>query len=251
VCVLGQNSDVGEDETIPLLPEAIAILRVFADKGSKVGDVIHFTDFGEAIIWDKGGIRDERIRSGLQELISGRYVIKYEAGLGITTKGLKEIPNKVPTSLIGAAGEHFVMFQLYRRGLMVGQPPQGVADVDLLVLDERAQIMKNIQVKTRSKGSDGGWHMKTKHERLVSDRLWYVFVDMEQESPVCYVVPSAVVARVVRESHSTWLSLPAKNGQVHRDSDMRRVRPRYPFELPDFPDNWLDQYRERWDLLKD
>ena len=73
-----------------LRPEATAILRKFADTGSKVGDVIHFTDFGEAIIWDKGGIRDERIRSGLQELISGRYVIEYEAGLGITAKGLKE-----------------------------------------------------------------------------------------------------------------------------------------------------------------
>ena len=70
---------------------------------------------------------------------------------------------KVPTRLIGAAGEHFVMYQLYKRGLMVGQPPQGVADVDLLILDESAKIVKSLQVKARSKGADGGLHMKEKH----------------------------------------------------------------------------------------
>ena len=234
-----------------LRSEAIAILQVFLDNGCKEDDFIHFTDFGNAIVWENGYIKDEGSRSGLTELFEGEYVIEHAAGLSITSKGLKEIPKKIPTSLVGAAGEHFVMFQLYRRGLMVGQPPQGVADVDLLVLDERAQVITNIQVKTRSKGSDGGWHMKAKHERLVSDRLWYVFVDMELDSPTCYVVPSAIVARVVEESHKTWLAMPGKKGKTHRDSDMRKLRPRYPFDLPGFPDNWLDQYRERWDLLKD
>ena len=230
---------------------ALRILQVFADRGCKAGDALNFDDFGDALVWGKQEIKEEEIRSSLKELITNKYVIELASGFEITAKGLREVAPKIPTSLIGAAGEHFVMFQLYRRGLMVGQPPQGVADVDLLVLDERAQVMKNIQVKTRSKGSDGGWHMKTKHERLVSDRLWYVFVDMENDSPTCYVVPSAVVAKVVKDSHSTWLALPGKKGQKHQDSDMRRVRPRYPFELPGFPDNWLDQYRERWDLLKD
>ena len=68
----------------------------------------------------------------------------------------KTADKKISSTLIGAAGEHFVMFQLYRRGIMVGQPPQGVANVDLLVLDEDAAVIKNIQVKTRSKGADGG-----------------------------------------------------------------------------------------------
>ncbi len=45
-------------------------------------------------------------------------------------------PPRISSTLVGAAGEHFVMFQLYRRGIMVGQPPQNVANVDLLDLDE-------------------------------------------------------------------------------------------------------------------
>lgn len=156
---------------------------------------------------------------------------------------------KIPTRLIGAAGEHFVMFQLYRRGLMVGQPPQGVADVDLLVLDENAGIVTNLQVKSRSRGADGGWHMKSKHENLVNPRLWYVFVDMEHVAPSCFVIPSHRVAEVVRLSHSIWLSMPGKNGQAHGHTDMRRVRPKYPFEIPGYPNGWMEEFRERWDLL--
>ncbi len=163
----------------------------------------------------------------------------------------KDLVTKIPTGLVGAAGEHFVMFQLYRRGLMVGQPPQGVADVDLLVLDDVAKVVKSLQVKTRSKGADGGWHMKAKHEDLVSPRLWYVFVDMEPESPICYIVPSVEVAKVVRSAHSIWLNTPGKNGRPHAPNDMRRVRPNYQFDVPGFPDGWMDQYREQWGSLRD
>jgi hypothetical protein len=156
---------------------------------------------------------------------------------------------KIPTGLIGAAGEHFVMYQLYKRGLMVGQPPQGVADVDLLVLDEKAKIVKSIQVKARSKGTDGGWHMKAKHETLNSPQLFYAFVDMEPESPVSFIIPSSVVAKVVYLSHSIWLATPGKNGRPHGDTDMRRVRPNYQFEVPGFPDGWMDKYKESWESL--
>lgn len=162
----------------------------------------------------------------------------------------ESIRTKISSILVGAAGEHFVMYQLYRRGIMVGQPPPGVANVDLLVLDEDAAVIKNIQVKTRSKGADGGWHMKKKHEDLISPLLWYVFVDMELESPACYIIPSDVVATVIRVAHETWMATPGHKGQAHKDTDMRRVRPRYPFPLEKFPDGWMDEYFERWDLLR-
>ena len=76
-----------------LRPEAIAILQVFVDKGSKEEDIIHFTDFGDAIVWEAGFIKEEGTRSGFQELVEGQYVIEYNAGLGITAKGLKEVEN--------------------------------------------------------------------------------------------------------------------------------------------------------------
>ena len=74
-----------------LRSESIAILQVFLDKGCAEGDIIHFTDFGSAIVWADGQISEEGIRSGLQELVEGKYVNEYLAGLGITAKGLNEI----------------------------------------------------------------------------------------------------------------------------------------------------------------
>jgi hypothetical protein len=74
-----------------LRPEAIAILQVFIDKGCKRDDIIHFTEFGKAIVWEAGSIKEEGTRNGFQELVEGKYVVEYNAGLGITAKGLKEV----------------------------------------------------------------------------------------------------------------------------------------------------------------
>ena len=161
----------------------------------------------------------------------------------------KKIAPKIPTGLTGAAGEHFVMYQLYKRGLMVGQPPQGVADVDLLVLDEKANIVKSIQVKARSKGADGGWHMKAKHEDIKDKDMFYCFVDLTEPHPIVFVVPALQVAKVVNESHAKWLSTPGKKGQSHNETDMRRIRNSYGMDLKSAPDGWMEKYLENWELI--
>jgi hypothetical protein len=74
-----------------LRSESIAILQVFLNKGCTEGDIIHFTDFGSAIVWADTSINEEGIYSGLRELVDGEYVTEYSAGLGITAKGLNEI----------------------------------------------------------------------------------------------------------------------------------------------------------------
>ncbi len=59
--------------------------------------------------------------------------------------------------------------------------------------------------------------MSEKHEQHMHERLFYAFVDFEPDVPNVYVVPSAVVADVVRRSHLSWLATPGKNGRPHRD----------------------------------
>ena len=135
-------------------------------------------------------------------------------------------------------------------GLLAGLPPAGAPDVDVLILDDSANIVTSLQVKTRRKGADKGWHMKAKHENLVSDRLFYVFVDMEPDEPISYVIPSAVVAEVVTKENASWLSTPGKNGQPHNQTDMRRILPQYSYPVEGFDDGWMDQYQESWELLR-
>lgn len=151
---------------------------------------------------------------------------------------------------VGSAGEHFVLYQLHRRNLLAAQAPRGFKAVDILVLNPDRSVIASIQVKTRSSGDDGGWHMKKKHESLMLPGLFYCFVDLEPTQPNVYVVPCAIVAEVVTKSHAAWLAAPGRGGKPHNDNDMRRVLPAYKFAVDGYSDGWMEDYWDRWDLLK-
>ena len=152
------------------------------------------------------------------------------------------------STVLGAAGEHYVMSVLLRHGFIAALAPVGVPNCDIVVTDDIGDRLCAIQVKTRvQKGSDGGWHMSEKHEAISSAGLFYVLTD----PPTSYVVPSAVVADVVARSHSTWLSQPGKRGQERNDGKLRRFMPDYTkvgLDIGAGP-GWLNQYRENWTQL--
>lgn len=160
------------------------------------------------------------------------------------------------STLLGAAGEHHVMSQLLRRGYIAALAPQGAPNSDIVVTNLDGDKLCTIQVKSRRDiGSDGGWHMKAKHEDIHSDYLFYCFVNFgkdELHSPETYIIPSKVVAHVVREDHKAWLSTPGRNGQQRKDGPMRRLKPDYSKTLGDktkFKKGWLDKYHDAWELL--
>ena len=159
------------------------------------------------------------------------------------------------TSLTGAAGEHFVMSELLRRGFIAALAPAGVPNCDIVVTDDIGDRLCAIQVKTRnSTGADGGWHMGRKHEKLTSPTLFYCFVDFavgKECGPFTYVVPSEVVARARAECHRAWLEQPGMKGQQRKDNDLRRLLPDYSsLGTGKYENGWLDPYREAWHLLE-
>jgi hypothetical protein len=121
--------------------------------------------------------------------------------------------------------------------------------VDILVLATDETVIASVQVKTRTYGADGGWHMSVKHESIIQQPCFYTFVDLEPDVPVTYVVPSRVVAEVLRVSHKAWLSSPGRGGRAHRDHDLPRIVPNWPFAVEGYPNGWIDEYRESWALL--
>jgi len=160
------------------------------------------------------------------------------------------------TSLTGAAGEHFVMSELLRRGMIAALAPAGVPNCDIVVTDDIGDRLCAVQVKTRrGKGSDRGWHMSKKHEELTSPSLFYCFVDFEMgtgEQPFTYVVPAAVVATCLAENHQIWLAQPGAKGQAHNDNEMRRFKPDYSnLGTTKYLEGWLEPYREAWHLLQE
>ena len=165
-------------------------------------------------------------------------------------------PSVSRSTLLGAAGEHYVMCQLLRRGLIAALAPAGVPHADIIVTDDIGDRLCAIQVKSRvDKGADRGWHMKAKHERIESATLYYAFVDFGASldaQPQCFIVPSTMVADVLRRSHALWLASPGRGGHAHKDGEMRRFLPDYDaMKLPiGCGPRWLDPYREAWDLVR-
>lgn len=164
--------------------------------------------------------------------------------------GVARVRTPLQRALVGPAGEHYVLFRLYQQGILASLAPPGAPTVDVLVLSPDETVIANLQVKTRTYGTDGGWHMKAKHEQIANARYLYAFVDLEPDGPAVYIVPSRTVAEVLSRAHAAWLATPGRGGRAHEDHDMRRVLPTYGFDVPGYPSGWLNQYLERWDLLE-
>jgi hypothetical protein len=151
--------------------------------------------------------------------------------------------------LTGAAGEHFVLYELHRRGVLAALSPANAYAADIVVFSPAMSVGSMVQVKTRTRGRDRGWHMRAKHEQLIHPRLFYAFVDLEPDVPAVYIVPSAEVASVLERSHQGWLAAPGLRGRPHADHDMRRILPRYAFPVEGLSEDWLAPYRGRWAYL--
>ena len=166
---------------------------------------------------------------------------------------------KTTGSLVGAAGEYYVLSRLCLADYIAAPAPKGVPNTDIVATDIEGTRLFNVQVKTRlKKGGDCGWPMNAKHERIVSKDLFYCFVDFSagvKVVPKIFVVPAATVATALRECHQIWLRRLGKGGRAHQDSEMRKFRPDYSIDLGDdcpaqYRSEWLKPYEEAWGLLE-
>jgi hypothetical protein len=125
------------------------------------------------------------------------------------------------TTLLGAAGEHYVMSQLLRRGLIAALAPQGVPMADIVVTDLGGDRLCSVQVKSRRDiGSDKGWHFQPKHASNPPARLFYCLVDFgksERDHPTIYVMPSAKIAEVLTATYAMARNARKKGSGTQRD----------------------------------
>ncbi len=146
--------------------------------------------------------------------------------------------------LIGAAGEHYVLYQLFRRDLLAAPAPTGAPIADLIVFDPKMSVGSIVQVKTTTK--PGSWVLSAKNElpEFIHPRLIYALVDLVPATPEVFIVPSVAVADILSASHRAFLD----RGGV--DNPVRSIRRRYSSPVPGYPNGWLDTYRDRWDYLQ-
>jgi hypothetical protein len=159
------------------------------------------------------------------------------------------------TTLTGAAGEHYVLSELLRRGYVAGLAPTGAANIDIVASNKDGSRFASIQVKTWN-GKGLGWQMSEKHEQIAEDRLFYVFVDFhakqENVRPSVYVVPSKIIAPALKEEHRQYLLKPGRDGLPRKTSRKRTLMLDYSRQWDcgkDYGAGWLDKYKDAWESL--
>lgn len=145
--------------------------------------------------------------------------------------------NKLSGIQVGITGEYLVAAEMSRRGYIATLTLRNTRGIDILASNSDATRSVGIQVKT-AQSMKPDWMMNKKAETDLAENLLYVFVCLAPKgSAMFYVVPRKVVAKYVRESHAAWLETPGRQGQTHKDTDMRRYK------------DPTHEYKDRWDLL--
>ena len=138
----------------------------------------------------------------------------------------------------GNAGEYFVAGELERHGFTVAVPMSNTKDFDILAINRETYKQFAIQVKTTSY-KQKSWTLSEKNEELVGDNIIYFFVSLnELDIPEYHIVPSNIVAKIIKETHQLWLDTPGKRGQKHNNNAIRKFT------------DWEDKYLNNWSALE-
>lgn len=116
---------------------------------------------------------------------------------------------RIPSTLTGSAGEHFVAYKLSKMGYLVALTRGGSPSVDLMVGDIDGRKTLSIQVKTtewatreRGRGANRKPHhlqfpLGRKYAKTNQNNLFFAFVDLKgldyNQTPDVYIVPSKFV----------------------------------------------------------
>ena len=101
-------------------------------------------------------------------------------------------------------------------------------------------------MKARCAETNRNWTLSRHHERIIDERLFYcllAFDGIRSDHVRCWIVPSKVVADCVRETHEAY------RAQTGNDNNRRHIREDMSVRLPKYGAGWLEEYRDRWDLL--
>lgn len=147
---------------------------------------------------------------------------------------------KLDTTLVGVAGEYAVATELTLRGYIAAITLRNSRGVDIVASLPDGSKSFSIQVKTSS-GNYRKWLLNKKAEKVSDPNHYYVFVILNDDllkRAEFHVVPSAVVATYVANSHQTWLNGVKADGSPRKDSAMRNFR------------DDEAEYCEAWHLLR-
>jgi len=121
---------------------------------------------------------------------------------------------------VGNAGEFYIAYLLSARDCVVTVTLGRNEGFDLMVVNPKGNMLK-ISVKT-SQTKTRTFLLNKKAENIKDPDLFYALTKITDiYNPEYWIVPSKVVADVLKSSHQIFLGMPGKGGKVHKDSTMR------------------------------
>lgn len=154
-------------------------------------------------------------------------------------------------TLVGNAGEYFVVAELLKRGKVAALAPRNTPAFDILATD--GDRMVRIRVKTKSEEYTD-WQWMAKKDGAIFGQLdpgatddFMVLVNLRR-GPVhsdCFVVPTAVINDLLIADYSTWLVTPGHKGRVHNPHRKRHINcDKYAGQLGPYQEAWDSLWRE-------
>lgn len=122
-------------------------------------------------------------------------------------------------SLIGNAGEYYVVAELLKRSVVAALVPRNTPAFDILATKEGHAV--RIRVKTKSQEySDWQWVAKKDNSifrNLSKDGDFTVLVDLTTETKDLkfYVVPTYQIDALLKAGFEKWVKTPGRNNRPH------------------------------------
>lgn len=134
-------------------------------------------------------------------------------------------------TLLGNAGEHFVMAELLRRDIIAGLLPRNAPGMDILATAGKRSL--KIRVKTKSSEADS-WVWMAKGEGTDEVIFFALHNDDRDDltalvdvpdagAPEIHLVLTSALDAFLKQDHRQWLARPGKRGQPHKPTRMRRL----------------------------
>ncbi len=170
--------------------------------------------------------------------------------IAVTNRNLTHtVASSNDKSTRGNASQFFVAGELCRRGYSAVVTLGNTPNTDILCSNLAGTRFVHIQVKTFIPGNRT-CNVGLKAVKSFGNNFFWVLGGIPQPKSEklfeYYIIPSAVMAAHVLQSHQKWLAEPGSQGHVRKDSNVRTVH------LPPYKSysGWdVAEFRNRWDLI--
>ncbi len=150
-------------------------------------------------------------------------------------------------SLIGNAGEHYVMAELLKRCVIAALAPRNALAFDILATNPEKTI--RIRVKTKSEEiSDWQWSIKkdgTIFRYLQEEGDFTIMVDLAEDvkNMRYFIIPTKDLNSWLISDFQEWLETPGKNNKQRSKDNPKRNLSYQKWK------NKLESYESNWNIL--